>query len=343
MTGEERQEPSYKRFLGKLNFIGKPACREKESVTHSDHAPNDPILNPRTGYLGCLTNEQAKVLKAFQTRLAAEGLLPSTGLQERRKHDLNGSEDHKFTTSQSWQDGEEACGHEDALQAYLARSPENTQRVLLQYLRARDFNIDKAHALFCSTLLWRKQVRVCCIPLDANEHPAATFPFSLVPGARNHYGHRLVLGKMVRFEKQNVDREAFRAAVISFLERCCYGDLASTTDTSVEKASPWPHSTERFTVVFDLGDGFDVFHNTDLACYSDMITLIQSHYPERLGKVYIIHYSRYIHVFYRLLSPFIEEKTRAKIHWIPQTEIEQEFRRDFPIEHLPKFLGGQLE
>jgi hypothetical protein len=329
--------------LGKLNFLKRSSVTGdgKEALDRQESA--DDILNPRSGYIGCLTTEQSEALRVLEKRLTDSGFLPSSSVGEDTEGNSTGVRQRVATQLQIPTLGREPCGHEDAFLTYMAGSRENTQRVLLQYLRARDFDIDRAHTLFSNTLRWRTQMRVCCVPQDAFQDPAATFPFVLVPGARNRWGHQLLLGKMVRFQKHFVSREAFRKAVISFLERCCYGEWAATGDASTSDSFPWPHSMERFTVIFDLSDGFDVFHNADLACYSDMITLVQSHYPERLGKVYIIHYSRYIHVFYRLLSHFIEEKTRAKIYWIPTTDIEQELRRDFPTERLPKFLGGELE
>ncbi|BAM78917.1 similar to polyphosphoinositide binding protein Ssh2 [Cyanidioschyzon merolae strain 10D] len=324
-----------------MNFFGIFSNESARGRYHCDNATYDSVLNPQTGYPGCLTGAQADALSAFERQLVTEDVLPRRFRSDYNSQDLRTEDDAVDASADGDQLKPKACGHVDAMLAFMNHSLEHRRRVLLQFLRARDFRVDAAYALFTDTLLWRSRTQVCCIAREEIiKNPAACFPFTLVPGARNNYGHRLLYGKMVLFRKRDVNRDAFRAATIALLEHCCYAADAAAVD---EHSSPFPHSQERFTVVFDLGHGFDVFHNAELGCYSDMIRLVQNHYPERLGKVYIIHYSRHIHIFYRLLSPFIEDKTRAKIHWVPESEIVPTFRHDFPNDSLPKSLGGELE
>jgi hypothetical protein len=46
--------------------------------------------------------------------------------------------------------------------------------------------------------------------------------------------------------------------------------------------------------------------------------IIQTHYPERLGRAHIINAPFWITAFYTLVSPFVDPTTRAKLCWNPQ-------------------------
>lgn len=162
-------------------------------------------------------------------------------------------------------------------------------------------------------------------------------------------GHRLLYGKMVHFDAKRVYRSAFQRAIIACLERFCFAmnDDVVIDDRRIRDHLEriCPHSDERATVVMDLGDGFSPMRNASLACYSEMISMVQLRYPERLGKVYIIRHSAYIQTFYQLLVPFMDRKTRAKIHWVSGDEegMQEVFLKDFEATRLPTCLGGRLE
>ena len=44
--------------------------------------------------------------------------------------------------------------------------------------------------------------------------------------------------------------------------------------------------------------------------------LFSAHYPERLGRVYMVAAPWYFHAVYRLLRPFIAEETQRKVRLI---------------------------
>lgn len=200
----------------------------------------------------------------------------------------------------------------DALIAQGRHSPVARQAILLQYLRARDFHVQRAHEQLRACLRWRRQqrpIRRRFELMHADRDARATFPFRIVDGCRNKFGHLLVYGRMSLFRAREVEREAFRVAVVALMERVCfYRDLypapppptAPPQPAAAAAAGRHPHGDERVTVVFDLSGEFSVRKNANLACYIDMIQLVQDRYPERLGQLYIVWYPPWISYFYKL-------------------------------------------
>ena len=239
-----------------------------------------------------------------------------------------------------------AAWHRDVLLQRARASDTERQAILLQFLRARDFHYERALSMFLDTMHWRLSLPVCAMPPDAETDARASFPFYHPPGCWNRFGHLLIYAKMAHFDARRVSRRAFYRAVVAHMERLTYGMSEAQRATRLQgTARPRPHSSERATVVFDLGDGFSPFRNADLPCLVDMISLAQNRYPERLGKVYVIHYGVYIFAFYKMLTPFMEAKTRAKVHWVrgDAATVAAVFRADFELQHLPRFLGGEVD
>ena len=49
-----------------------------------------------------------------------------------------------------------------------------------------------------------------------------------------------------------------------------------------------------------------------------MLNIIQSHYPERLGLALILNVPWLLNAFYKLITPFIDPVTRAKMRFNPE-------------------------
>ena len=57
--------------------------------------------------------------------------------------------------------------------------------------------------------------------------------------------------------------------------------------------------------------------NASFATTRTILHILQTHYPERLGIAVFAHFPWLIHAFYKLMSPFIDPVTRAKLVFNP--------------------------
>jgi hypothetical protein len=51
---------------------------------------------------------------------------------------------------------------------------------------------------------------------------------------------------------------------------------------------------------------------------SQVLDIIQNHYPERLGKAFVLNVPWLLNTFFKLISPFIDPLTRTKLLFNPR-------------------------
>ena len=65
------------------------------------------------------------------------------------------------------------------------------------------------------------------------------------------------------------------------------------------------------------------------------------HYPERGGKVLLIHVPGWFQLIWRAIRPMVSESTLHKIHLLRgEAEIKQTLLEFIPLEHIPSEYGG---
>ena len=67
----------------------------------------------------------------------------------------------------------------------------------------------------------------------------------------------------------------------------------------------------------------------------------QNYYPEIMHEMYIIHCPLVFRAAYKMFKPFINEKTRAKIH-IKGSTIDEMFAK-IDKENVPSIIGGSCQ
>lgn len=78
----------------------------------------------------------------------------------------------------------------------------------------------------------------------------------------------------------------------------------------------------------------------------ETIYVLQTGYPERLGAAIFWNPPRMFETTWRVLSPFIDPETRAKIHfvrWKREDEMKRVMSSYFRPELVEKSLGGDLD
>ncbi|XP_051877171.1 SEC14-like protein 5 [Pristis pectinata] len=210
---------------------------------------------------------------------------------------------------------------------------------ILRFLRARDFNLERAREILCQSLTWRKQYQVDHI-LEMWRPPPVLLEYYT---GGWHYHDRdgrplyiLRLGQMdTKGLLKALGEEAILRHVLSINED---GQRRCEVNTRV-----FGRPITSWTCLVDL-EGLNMRHlwRPGVKALLRIIEVVEANYPETLGRLLILRAPRVFPVLWTLVSPFINENTRQKFLIYSGSNyqgagglldyIEKEF--------LPDFLGG---
>lgn len=196
--------------------------------------------------------------------------------------------------------------------------------MIRRFLRARDLDIEKASAMFLKYLKWRKDFMPSGFISDEqvrNELAQGKMfsqgfdkkgrPLGVVFGAK-HYS-----------SKRNLDE--FKRYVVYVLDKLC---------------ARMPRGQEMFVCIADLqGWGYS---NCDIRAYLAALDIMQNYYPERLGKVFLIHVPYVFMKAWKIVYPFIDKNTRKKYVFVEDKDLKSTLLEDIEESQLPEMYGGKL-
>uniref|UniRef100_A0A8C4P0Y3 SEC14-like protein 1 n=1 Tax=Dicentrarchus labrax TaxID=13489 RepID=A0A8C4P0Y3_DICLA len=210
---------------------------------------------------------------------------------------------------------------------------------VLRFLRARDFNLDKAREFLCQSLTWRKQHQVDFL-LDTWERPQLLQDY--YTGGWHHHdrdGRPLYILRLGQMDTKGLVRalgeEVLLRQVLSIneegLRRC-----EENTRVFGRPISCW-------TCLVDL-EGLNMRHlwRPGVKALLRIIEVVEANYPETLGRLLILRAPRVFPVLWTLISPLIDENTRKKFLVYAGNDYQGPGGLVDYIDKqiLPDFLGG---
>ncbi|XP_064423664.1 SEC14-like protein 1 isoform X1 [Latimeria chalumnae] len=211
---------------------------------------------------------------------------------------------------------------------------------ILRFLRARDFNIDKAREILCQSLTWRKQHQVDYL-LETWTTPQVLLDY--YAGGWHHHdrdGRPLYVLRLGQMDTKGLVRalgeEALLRHVLSIneegLRRC-----EENTNVFGRPISCW-------TCLVDL-EGLNMRHlwRPGVKALLRIIEVVEANYPETLGRLLILRAPRVFPVLWTLVSPFIDENTRKKFLIYAGNDYQGPGGLTDYIDReiIPDFLGGE--
>ncbi|KAI4232774.1 MAG: hypothetical protein L6R40_007320 [Gallowayella cf. fulva] len=191
-----------------------------------------------------------------------------------------------------------------------------TRECLLRYLRATKWNVHEAGVRLQATLTWRHEYGL------ETHSPEYISP-------ENATGKQVLSGYDVAGRpclylnpgKQNTERSNKQVEHLVFM-------LERTIDLM-------PAGQEMLALVinFDKKMGGE---RPPLWQGKQVLNILQSHYPERLGKALVINIPWLVWPFFKLINPFIDPATREKL------KFDQDLRQFVPPSQLLKTHGGDV-
>lgn len=205
-------------------------------------------------------------------------------------------------------------------------SKEVDDYVLRRFLRARDMDIEKSAAMFLKYLKWRKgfvpkgSISVSEIPNEIAQNKMFMqgvdkqgYPIAVV------FGGRHIQNKIGGVEE-------FKRFIVFVLDKLC------------ARTSP---GREKFTIIGDL-QNFG-YCNSDIRAYLAALSIVQDCYPERLGKVLLVHVPYLFCTLWKILYPFIDNNTKKKIIFVESKRLKATLLEDIDESQLPETYGGKMQ
>ncbi|KAI3802573.1 hypothetical protein L1987_30711 [Smallanthus sonchifolius] len=214
----------------------------------------------------------------------------------------------------------------DLVEKQDSTSKEYDDLTLRRFLRARDLDIDKACTMFLKYLKWRKTF----VPngsISVSEIPNHIAQNKLFMQGTDKSGRLITVVFGGRhYPNKPGSLEEFKRYVVFTLER-----IISRT----------PPGQEKFVAIADIqGWGYS---NSDIRGYLAALSILQDYYPERLGKMFVVHVPRVFMAAWKMVYPFIDEKTKKKIVFVENKQLKSTLLQDIDESQLPEIYGGKLE
>eukprot|EP00548_Thalassiothrix_antarctica_P016532 CAMPEP_0194190734 /NCGR_PEP_ID=MMETSP0154-20130528/64001_1 /TAXON_ID=1049557 /ORGANISM="Thalassiothrix antarctica, Strain L6-D1" /LENGTH=393 /DNA_ID=CAMNT_0038912841 /DNA_START=252 /DNA_END=1429 /DNA_ORIENTATION=- len=193
------------------------------------------------------------------------------------------------------------------------------------------------------TLEWREEYKPWCIPsVLNNENQKGYFyvrgysPSSDTNNNNNKQGHALVWYRSGMHKYQNASE--WIRMIVHTLDRSVADTLMRTNG-----------KVGRFNAIIDAGDFSGSGEMPGFTKLKELITILQDHFPDRLGVVFLLNFSKSAQFLFGLIKPIISKEVREKIIMVPSdnnnnNNPRQEMLDNFiAAEFLPKSLGGNAE
>ncbi|CAJ0564051.1 unnamed protein product, partial [Mesorhabditis spiculigera] len=208
---------------------------------------------------------------------------------------------------------------------------------LLRFLRARDFDVNKAKEMVLNSLLWRKQHGVDKILQDWTRPSIMQQFFAGAWHFQDLKGRPLFVLRLGALDIKGLLRACGLEAIVKLTLSICEEGLAKCAEATKNLGAP----ISTWSLLVDL-EGLSMRHlwRPGVQCLLRLIEIVEAHYPETLGQVLVVRAPRMFPVLWTLISPFIDERTRQKFMINSGENLLNELKKYIDEQYLPDFLGG---
>ncbi|XP_069684497.1 SEC14-like protein 1 isoform X1 [Periplaneta americana] len=223
--------------------------------------------------------------------------------------------------------------------ADLQKGKVPSDSTLLRFLRARDFNVEKAREMLSQSLMWRKKHQVDRI-LSEYQMPQVVKDY--FPGGWHHSdkdGRPLYLLRLGQMDVKGLLKAIGEEGLLQLTLHVCEEGLQLMEEATRTQGKP----ISTWSLLVDL-EGLNMRHlwRPGIKALLRIIEIVEANYPETMGRVLIIRAPRVFPILWTLVSTFIDENTRSKFLFYGGNDYQASggLVDYIPQEFVPDFLGG---
>lgn len=193
-----------------------------------------------------------------------------------------------------------------------------------RFLRARDLDVEKASAMFLKYLNWRRNF----VPngsISPSEVAQEIEQNKMFLQGSDKKGQLIAVVLAARHFQHKGGVEEFKRFIVYAFDKIF---------------ARMPPGQEKFVVIGDL-EGWG-YANSDIRAYLAALSLVQEYYPERLEKLFIVHAPYIFMTAWKIVYPFIDNKTRKKIVFVGSKTLKSTLLEEIDESQLPETYGGKL-
>ncbi|KAG5281348.1 hypothetical protein AALO_G00071130 [Alosa alosa] len=220
----------------------------------------------------------------------------------------------------------------------LPECPSQSDHFLLRWLRARNFNVQKAEAMLRKHLEFRKHMKVDTITTDWRPPEVIEKHLSGGMCGYDREGSPIWYDVIGPVDPKGLLLSASKQDFIKSKVRDCEM-LQKECDLQSEKLGK---NIESITMIYDLeGLGMRHLWKPAIDTYTEVLTAFEDNYPEGLKRLFVIKAPKIFPVAYNLVKHFLSEDTQRKII-VLGANWKEVLQRHIDPEELPAVYGGKL-
>ncbi|KAH8951067.1 hypothetical protein BDL97_09G006800 [Sphagnum fallax] len=196
--------------------------------------------------------------------------------------------------------------------------------LLLRFIRELSFNIEEAAKAIAKHQEWRASFLPNGYILESEISGELNAKKSYLQG-QDRKGHPILLILGCKHVPNKEDFEEFKRFIVY----------------AIEKAIKVAPADGKLVGIIDLKDYG--FKNLDSRGFIAGFDILQSHYPQRVEKLFMVNVPLIFNGLWKVVSPFIKDAVREKIVFVDNKKLQETLLADIDADQLPSDYGGSGE
>ncbi|CAM6122155.1 unnamed protein product [Calypogeia fissa] len=196
---------------------------------------------------------------------------------------------------------------------------------LLRFLRSNSLDTQASAKAFASHQKWRKEFipKGYIAEAEVQSELEAKKAYWIEKDKKGR-PVLLTIGRNHVYNKKDFDE--FKRFIVYFLE-CLIRES--------------PPDAEQFICILDLkGLGLK---NLDSKSFIASAQILQSHYPQRVDKIFMINVPAIFNGIWKVVKPFLNEDIGSRVVFVDKNKIGETLTNEIDVEYLPTEYGGRAD